>query len=162
MEDNLNQIKIWVSSVLGILTGFWGWMGWLLVLWVLCMVLDYITGSLAAVKAGEWSSKVAREGIWHKAGMIFTVALMGLADVLLGIVLDKLPVINVPFSGLICPVVLVWYILTEIGSSAENAVSMGAPLPAFIRKGLKKAKDLAEKAGETIIGDDEEAGKKDG
>ena len=163
MEDNLNQVKVWVSSVLGILTGFWGWMGWLLVLWVLCMVLDYVTGSLAAVKAGEWSSKVAREGIWHKAGMVFTVVLMALADVLLGIVLDKLPVINIPFSGIICPVVLVWYILTEIGSSAENAVAMGAPLPAFVQKGLKKAKDLAEKAGETIIGEDnEEAGTHNG
>ena len=162
MEDNLNQMKVWVSSALGILTGFWGWMGWLAVVWVVCMVLDYVTGSMAAVKAGEWSSKVAREGIWHKAGMVFIVVLMALADVLLGIVLDKLPVINIPFSGIICPVVLVWYILTEIGSSAENAMAMGAPLPAFVLKALKTAQDLTEKAGDSICEDNEEAGRDDG
>ena len=156
MEDNLNNLKIWFSTILGILTGFWGWMGWLIVIWIACMVADYITGSLAAVKAGEWSSKVAREGIWHKCGMIATVVLMGVGDAALQIVLERLPIINIPFSGLLCPVLLIWYIITEIGSSTENAVAMGAPLPEFVRKGLKKAKEMAEKAGDKLIGEEGE------
>lgn len=162
MEDSLNRLKVWFSTVLGILTGFWGWFGWLLVLWIVCMIADYITGTLAAVKAGEWSSKVAREGIWHKLGMVFTVVLTALADLLLQIVLEHMPIINIPFAGVLCPVLLVWYVVTEIGSSAENAVAMGAPVPAFIKQALKKAKDLAEKAGESLLGEDDEDNKEDG
>ncbi len=161
MEDSLNRLKVWFSTVLGILTGFWGWFGWLLVLWIVCMIADYITGTLAAVKAGEWSSKVAREGIWHKLGMVFTVVLTALADLLLQIVLEHMPIINIPFAGVLCPVLLVWYVVTEIGSSAENAVAMGAPVPAFVEKALKKAKDMAEKAGESMLGEDEEDDKED-
>lgn len=158
MEDSLNKFKLCVSGILGVLTGFWGWFGWLLVLWIVCMIADYITGTLAAVKAGEWSSKVAREGIWHKLGMIFTVVLTALADLLLEIVIQHLPIVNIPFAGVLCPVLLVWYIVTEIGSSAENAVEMGAPVPKFLRDALQKANDMVEKAGETIVGDGDEKG----
>lgn len=158
MEDSLTKLKLWVSGILGVLTGFWGWFGWLLVLWIICMIADYVTGTLAAIKAGEWSSKVAREGIWHKLGMIFTVALTALADLLLEIVLEHLPIINIPFAGVLCPVLLVWYIVTEIGSSTENAVEMGAPVPAFLKAALQKANEMAEQAGETIVGDGDNKG----
>ena len=33
----------------------------------------------------------------------------------------------IQYAGLVCPVVLVWYIVTELGSMVENAVAMGAP-----------------------------------
>ena len=32
-------------------------------------------------------------------------------------------------NGVVLPVVLVWYIFTELGSIAENAAAMGAPVP---------------------------------
>ena len=73
MEHHIVSIKAAVAAVTGALTGLWGWMGWLVVGWIICMVLDYITGSAAAAKGGAWSSAKAREGIWHKAGMIVVV-----------------------------------------------------------------------------------------
>ena len=57
METNLNELKIAFATCVGILTGFWGWLGWLVLCWVCCMVLDYITGSMAAGKAGETLEK---------------------------------------------------------------------------------------------------------
>ena len=64
---DVNKIKVAVTGFFGALTGLFGWMGWLVVAFVGCMALDWITGSAAAVKKGEWSSSVARAGLWHKA-----------------------------------------------------------------------------------------------
>ena len=52
-------------------------------------------------------------------------------DTLLSLVLDNLPLVELPiqYAGLVCPVVLVWYIVTELGSMVENAVAMGALVP---------------------------------
>lgn len=143
-------------ALIGALTGFWGWFGWLVIGWVVCMVVDYITGSAAAAKQGQWSSSMAREGIWHKAGMIVVVIVAAGADLLISLVLANIPAVQLPFtySGLICPIVLVWYGVTELGSITENAVAMGAPVPGWLTKLLQVSKDAIDSAGDQIAGGD--------
>ena len=157
----MEKIETWkavCSAVVGLLTGLWGWMGWLVVGWVSVMLLDYVTGSAAAAKAGEWSSARAREGIWHKAGMIVVVIVAASADLLISLVLAHIPAVQLPFTygGLICPIVLVWYVVTELGSIAENAVAMGAPVPGWLTKLLQVSKDAIDNAGEQLAGGDED------
>ena len=156
MNKTINQIKAAVAAVFGLLTGLWGWLGWLVVGWVLCMVLDYITGSMAAAKAGQWSSGKARDGIWHKCGMIVVVLVAAGADLLLAIVLANLPLVALPveYTGLVCPVVLVWYIVTELGSMVENAAVMGAPVPKWLGKLLAMGKNAVDAAGDKLGGED--------
>lgn len=125
-----------------------GWLGWLVVAWVLCMAIDWITGSAAAAATGEWSSAKARSGIWHKAGMIAVVLVAALADAVLSIVLVNVPALQIAYSCLLTPLVLVWYIFTELGSIAENAASMGAPVPAWLVKMLAAAKKAADTAAD--------------
>jgi len=156
--DQVKEVKVVLVAAVGALTGLWGWMGWLVIGWIVCMVLDYVTGSAAASKAGEWSSARAREGIWHKTGMIVVVIVAAGADMLIAIVLKSLPIVALPvqYPGLICPVVLVWYIITELGSLVENAVAMGAPVPTWLTKLLAVGKDAVDKAGETLTGQNDE------
>lgn len=155
------EAKAAVTAVLGTLTALWGWFGWLVVWWIFFMAADYITGSMAAVKKGEWSSAKAREGIWHKAGMIVVVLVAAGADLLIATVLEHLPMVQLPmqYTGLVCPVVLVWYIITELGSMAENAADMGAHVPPWLLRLLAVSRDAIDKTGEAIIG--ESAGNKE-
>lgn len=51
---------------------------------------------------------------------------------------------------------LVWYIFTELGSIAENATEMGAPVPAWITKMLAAGKSAAEAAIPDDDGDEPE------
>lgn len=150
MDKTFHQIKGALAGVLGLLTGLWGWLGWLVVGWIGCMALDYLTGSMAAAKEGQWSSAKAREGIWHKCGMIVVVLVAAGADLLLALVLDNLPLVELPFeyAGLVCPVVLVWYIVTELGSMAENAADMGAPVPQWLIKLLAVSRNAVDGAGD--------------
>ena len=153
--DVVDRFKAAMAALLGVLTGLWGWLGWLVVGWAACMVLDYITGSAAACKDGAWSSGAAKEGIWHKAGMIVVVLVAAGADLLIAAVLENLPLVALPFqySGLICPVVLVWYIITELGSMAENAAGMGSDVPPWLLRLLAVGKNAIDDAGEAIAGE---------
>ena len=145
------------AAVVVVLTGLWGWMGWLVIGWVAVMGLDYVTGSAAAAKQGLWSSTKAKEGIWHKTGMIVVVVVAAGADILVALVLERLPAAALPFEygGLICPVVLVWYVVSELGSITENAVDMGAPVPSWLTKLLLVSRQAIDRAGEGLIEDEE-------
>lgn len=155
--EQVNKLKAALAALLGLLTGLWGWMGWLVVGWVACMALDYLTGSLAAARAGEWASAKARDGIWHKCGMIVVVLVAAGTDLLLATVLTNLPLVALPveYTGLVCPVVLVWYIVTELGSMVENAAAMGAPVPKWLKKLLALGKDAVNAAGDKLGGEDD-------
>jgi toxin secretion/phage lysis holin len=161
--ERINMFKAACTALMGALTALWGWMGWLVVIWVGLMLLDWATGSGAAIKDGRWSSKVAREGIWHKAGMVVVVVVAAVADLLISLVLGRLPVVELPitYTGLICPLVLVWYCLTELGSIAENAVAMGAPCPEWLPKMLAVGKDAVNATGEHIEAAVEETDRKE-
>lgn len=156
--ETMDGWKAAAIALIGALTGFWGWFGWLVIGWVICMVVDYITGSLAAAKQGEWSSAQAREGIWHKTGMIVVVIVAAGADLLISLVLANIPAVQLPFDygGLICPIVLVWYVVTELGSIIENAVAMGAAVPGWLTKLLQVSKDAIDSAGDQIAGGEED------
>ena len=137
--------KAVLAAVCGAFTAAFGWLGWLVVAWAACMALDWVSGSAAAASRGAWSSAAARAGIWHKAGMVVVVIVAAMADGVLGVAVENLPVLGIQYTVLILPVVLVWYIFTELGSIAENAAAMGAPVPEGLIKLLAAGKRAAEK-----------------
>ena len=147
--DNNNIFLAVKAAIVGIFGAFgaaFGWLGWLVLAWIGCMVVDYISGSSAAMQAGQWSSAQARAGIWHKAGMIVVVIVAAVADNVLSLVVASVPGISIEYTVLLLPMVLVWYILTELGSILENAAAMGSPVPEFLIRILAAAKDKVEAA----------------
>ena len=145
MKDD--NIFLWVKAVIaaacGAFTAAFGWLGWLVVAWAACMVLDWLSGSAAAASRGEWSSAVARAGIWHKAGMVVVVCVAALTDLVLCVAMQNLPGFDLDVDGVVLPVVLVWYIFTELGSIAENGAAMGAPVPGWLLSLLAEGKEKA-------------------
>ena len=67
---------------------------------------------------------------------------------------NNITAIKLPFeySVLVCPLVLCWYIVTELGSICENAAALGAPLPGFLKKILAVVKNSTEDVGESLTG----------
>lgn len=145
--DKATEIKVAIAALFALLTSLWGWVGWAVVVWIACVILDYISGSAAARAAGEWSSQEAREGLWHKCGEIFAVLVAALCDIALAVVF-KSSGVKLPFDvgPIVTPVVLLWYIITELGSIAENAGKLGAPVPSWLKKSLKQYKEKIDAA----------------
>ena len=160
MNERLTEAKTWIVAFFTALGAAVGWKGVLAAVWVLVMALDYISGSAAACRAGEWSSSAARQGLWHKGGMILVVAVAAIADCMILTVGAKLPTgLNFAWPGVLFPMVLAWYIITELGSILENAVKLGANVPDWLAKALKISLNAVDKAGSTAAGsaDEEDA-----
>ena len=158
MNENLVTIKTAIVAACTALGAFLGWKGVMLIAWVTVMAMDYITGTLAACKAGEWSSETAREGLWHKGGMIAVVIVAAIADWIMVLIAQYIP-IGIQWPGIILPLVLAWYIITELGSILENAVKMGGNVPNWLVKLLKASANIVEAAGDLTAEQDTE-GKK--
>ena len=154
--EQINGFKAALAALCAALTALWGWFGWVVVAWIGFMLIDYATGSAAALRAGEWSSKTARDGIWHKLGSVAAVIVAGILDVVIGHLLGNVPGVELPFTYtvLLSPLVVVWYILTEAGSIIENAGAMGAPIPAWLTKMIAALESKVDAAGDDLSGGD--------
>ena len=149
MENRMMEIKLAITAFFTAAGAVLGWQGIMAVIWVLAMLIDYISGTCAAMKAGEWCSKTAREGLWHKAGMIVVVIVASFADMVLGMICEHLP-IGIQWTCIVLPLVLAWYIVTEMGSIIENAVKMGAAVPQWLVKLLKASIKHLDNVGEQL------------
>lgn len=149
MNEKMVAVKSGMAAAVTAVAAFMGWKGIMLLIWIVAMALDYLSGTLAACREGQWSSAVARQGLWHKGGMILVVTVAALSDVVMLMMVQFLP-IGMQWPGLVLPLVLAWYIMTELGSILENAVKMGAKVPAFLIGLLKSGINLTDSAGEAV------------
>ena len=158
MAEKINEFRAGLALTLGTISAALGWFGWLVVLYVISMAADWITGSAAAMRSEEWSSKKARDGIWHKAGSIVVVMVAMMADTMISFIVGNIPGVPLPFQldVMISPVVMIWYIAAEWGSIIENAVKMGAPVPKFLRKAVDMLHEVTDAAGDAILPDKKE------
>lgn len=149
-NDKALQIKAAFSASIAFGTALFGWVGWVIVLWLAAMVLDYLTGTFAAIANGQWTSRAASQGLWHKLGSIAAVLVAALCDIALGVIADNLgdEILHINYGCITTPVVAAWYIFTELGSVIENAAKLGAPMPKFLKNIISKLRSAADDAGE--------------
>jgi toxin secretion/phage lysis holin len=159
MPDKAVEFKGAVTAAFALVTGLLGASGVAVVIFIVCMVLDYITGSLAARAHGEWSSTIAREGLWHKLGEIVALLVAALCDIAVKVILTTAaaPVVGeVHYAGYLTLIVSIWYILTELGSILENAAKLGAPIPDWLIKGVGRLKKKVDKSESEKLPDEQE------
>lgn len=147
--DKATEIKALIAAVIAFFTALWGYLGWAILLFILSMALDYVTGTWAAKAHGEWSSAVAREGLWHKRGEIVALLVAALADIAIDVILKSGAsslIGSFEYDNYLTMLVCVWYIFTEIGSILENAKKLGAPIPDWLITGVGKLKSKTDTA----------------
>ena len=109
-------------------------------------------GTASSRKAGKWSCKGAREGLGQKVGAMAAVLVAAILDGVLGWILDHIPALTLPFdyTVFLTVLVLVWDILTELGSIVENAGRLGAPLPAWLSKAIAALESGVDSTGDKL------------
>lgn len=158
MNETLTALKAAMTAFFATLGMFLGWRVIMLLVWLSLMALDYLSGTLAARQNGTWKSSMAREGIGHKVGMVIIVVACMIADFVILMVCENLPhdVINFHWPVAIFPLVTMWYIITEIGSIIENAVALGAKVPAWLPKLLNATLKTADTVGSSAFSEVDE------
>lgn len=92
-----------------------------------------------------WEMRRFGDGVHPPQASIVLVS--GLADIIMATICENLH-LGFVWPGLVLPMVLAWYIITEIGSILENAISLGAKVPSWLVKLMKaglKAVDAARR-----------------
>lgn len=148
MDNKITDIKIGLTAVGAFLSSILGILYVPVLLMVLCNVIDYITGLVAAHYRGEKvSSYVGLRGMVKKVCLWLLVVVGAIMDTLIKYAADTVG-ITPPIHFLIACVVAVWIICNELISILENMVDIGVNIPPFLLPLVKLLKEQAEKAGE--------------
>ena len=124
-----------------------------LVVLIVMMVIDYISGMSAAWREGTLSSKKGIDGIVKKVGYMALVAVAMGVDYLIFTGFSAVNV-SVGFDMLFGILVAVWLIINEMISILENLSRLGVPIPQFLTKVVRRLKISAE--GKAEIKESEE------
>lgn len=155
MKNILYTVQAVASAVVAWLLARMGLLFYAVCILAGAMVLDYLTGMLAAKREAiehpddpsyGWSSKKGAEGIIKKVGYLCIIAVAMTVDyVILNVAAQIGVTIQVKaFFGLL---VAVWYILNELLSIIENAGRMGAPVPEWLSKYIAVLKNKIDDQG---------------
>jgi toxin secretion/phage lysis holin len=130
MESLLKFFIAIGGSIASFLFGGWSY---LLTALLVFVIVDYVTGVVAAGKEGKLESKVGAWGIAKKVMIFGIVAVAHMVDTILG------------GSHLFRDMAIFFYLSNELLSLIENAGRIGAPIP----PGLQRAVEvLKSKSGE--------------
>ncbi len=155
METGLKAIKMFFVGIVGAVATAFGYMGVLALILACAMCLDWLTGSIYALKTHSWKSALAREGLKGKGGIVLGVFVAGLADGLIYTILQYFTVMQLPFGlqyhAPFLTLALIWYTVTELGSIIENIASMSGNVPPFLKKLILFLKAKTESTADEII-----------
>ena len=125
-----NIFKNILAGVCTVLSFLFGDMEGLMVALIALIILDYISGVIAAAVEKRLSSEVGAKGISKKIFMLLIVALSNIVD------------INVIGDGhVLKTVTVVFYICNECISLIENAGRIGVPVPKKLLDVLEQLRD---------------------
>ena len=125
-----NIFKSIMAGVCTVISFLFGDMEGLMVALVALIILDYISGVIAAAVEKRLSSEVGAKGIAKKIFMLLIVALANIVD------------INVIGDGhVLKTVTVVFYICNECISLIENAGRIGVPVPKKLLDVLEQLRD---------------------
>jgi toxin secretion/phage lysis holin len=152
-----NQIKVFFTAIFSALSSLLGILTIPVLLMVVCNVIDYITGIMAAHHRGqEISSYKGLDGICKKICMWLLVGVGAIIDQLVLYASDTVG-ITLPITFLFACVVAIWIICNELISILENIKDMGVNLPSFLQPLVENIKSQVEQKAE-IKKEDEDAG----
>lgn len=148
MEKNESiGIQAIISAALAAFAPYLGALAVPIIVLMVMMIIDYLSGMSAAWATGSLSSKVGAKGILKKVGyMALIVVAMGV-DYLIcsGIASTSL---NIGYSMWFGLLVVFWLIINEMISILENLKKLDVPMPRFIEKIISKLKSSVDKESE--------------
>ena len=134
-------IQMVISAALAAFASYLGALAVPIIVLMVMMIIDYLSGMSAAWSEGTLSSKVGAKGIVKKVGYMALIAVAMGVDYLIysGIVAANIEVGYNMWFGLL---VAVWLIINEMISILENLGRLGVPIPEFLKKIIGRLKTV--------------------
>ena len=143
-----NTFKALFAVAVGGLAAYFREVAIPLIILIVVMIIDYISGMAKAWINAELSSKVGLKGIIKKICYLLVVCVAAVVDWLIASGLQKVG-INITVNYLIGVIVTIWLIINELISILENLSIVGVPLPPFLSSVVHKLKVTVENTTDT-------------
>ena len=158
----INEVQATTASIVVAISAVGGWIFnkigillYVILLLIVLMFADYITGMLASKReaidhpddpAYGWNSAKGAIGIFKKVAYMFVILVAMVVDY----IIRKIAIgVGLQFDAkaIFGLMVAVWYLLNEMLSIIENAGRMGAPVPEWLAKYISVLKNKIEDNG---------------
>ncbi len=149
MNEIISIVKNIVIAVTGYISLKLGILAPLFLILFVAMVIDYISGMIAAAQKGELNSKKGTLGILKKLGFLVAIAVALIVDQLIFYAAQQFG-ITISFVCAFGVLTTIWLTLNELLSIIENLGEIGVPIPKFLEKIILSLKNSVEKKGEEI------------
>lgn len=143
--------KTWHSLIAVALGGLSAYMRLMfvpLVILIVVIIIDYMSGMLKAWGNDELSSKAGLKGIIKKLCYLMLVCVAGVVDWLLWSGLRQVGV-TLDFGFCFGLIVTIWLIINELISILENLEALHVPMPRFLKNIVKHLKSAVETKGDS-------------
>jgi len=142
-EEFLQQT--FVSAVITGLLHYLGIVAVPIIILIVAMIIDYVTGMMSAWLNSELSSKKGIKGIVKKISYLALVAVAMIVDWLICCGLQQINV-DIKYTVFFAVLVAVWLIINELISVLENLAKMGVPIPNFLKKLINRLKTTIDES----------------
>ena len=143
MDIKQKTLKGALSAFLAVAVNYAGMIAVPIIMLCVVMLLDYITGMVAAWRSRELSSKKGSFGIIKKLCYLIAVCVGIIVDWVIYSGLDSMGV-SLGIRVLFGVIIAIWLIINELLSIVENLRKIGVPLPAFLEKIVRRLKNTTE------------------
>ena len=144
-EEFLQQT--FVSAVITGLLHYLGIVAVPIIILIIAMIIDYVTGMMSAWLNAELPSKKGIKGIVKKISYLALVAVAMIVDWLICCGLQQINV-DIKYTVFFAVLVAVWLIINELISVLENLSRMGVPIPNFLKKLIDRLKNTVDEKGD--------------
>lgn len=135
MKNTINNLQLIFTAIGGYLGYFLGGLDGFIYALITFVVIDYLTGLMAAIVERKLSSEIGFRGIFKKVLIFLLVAVGNIVDKNL-----------IGTGGAVRTAVIFFYISNEGISIIENAIRIGLPVPEKLKNVLEQ---LQNKEDET-------------
>ena len=147
---NSTEVKTIQAVVSAVITGLLYYLEIVavpIIILIVAMIIDYVTGMLSAWLNSELSSKKGIKGIVKKVSYLALVAVAMIVDWLIFQGLQQINV-DLHYSVFFAVLVTVWLIINELISFLENLSRMGVTIPNFLKKMVNRLKNTVDDRGD--------------
>lgn len=142
-ESQIRPLQAVFSAFLAMLVSYIGVVAVPVTVLMVAMIVDYVTGMVAAWHSSELSSKKGVFGIIKKISYLALVVVGMGVDWLIYSGLQSVGV-SLGYTFFFGVLVTIWLIINELISILENLGQIGVPLPRFLTSITKRLKKTTE------------------
>lgn len=150
----LNSISTIISIIVSIFIMTLGKYWYIFVSYIIFNILDWITGSIKAIKLKEISSSIGIKGLLKKIGYWIVIGIAFSFSSIFVILGNEILGINLSIMYLLGWFTLASLIINEIVSILENLVLLNIQVPDILINSLKVTQKALNNASEKILNKD--------